>query len=165
MSSKSLLTRMSREMRGTPTFYYIVDSAEDIEIIRTSPHPSPRLQAQEKFLVCKVRFKPFDHVRWTWFSFLSKECVERSKEKLVREAEEAAEILSSLRQILQSSGNEEANTRFMVFVTEMSCGARKKALTYRLIEALGKFPLPNETIERSILYFYRMLDSFDEDVP
>ena len=160
-----LLTHVDRSLRGNAMFYYVIDPTEDIEVLETVQNANPSLM-REEFLVCKVRIKPYNHVRWTWFSFLDKETVRRSSEKLMEEAREATIVFSKLVDLLSSDEKfEQQMMDLRVFRGELSHGKRKKFLAEKLAKSLANVPLPNETIERSIFFLLRLIDQFNEEAP
>lgn len=162
-NSNVLLTHLTKTQEGGATFYYIIDPIEDIEILETVRLSNPRLN--ENHLVCKVRIKPYNHVRWTWFSFLSEECVRRSSEKLIEDAREAAEILNELREFLSSSEKlSKTKLKFLSFTTELSFGLRKKKLAQDLAKSLALIPIPNAVVERSIYFLLRQIEKFNEEI-
>ncbi len=66
-----LLTHPTMEMSGDPTRYFVFDEHHGVEILETRPHPSPRLQGSERFLVCRCRLQPWGVIAWVWWDFIS----------------------------------------------------------------------------------------------
>jgi hypothetical protein len=170
----TLIVHMDRSLTGQAMFYYIIDTTEDIEILETrrawpkdcSHCSGTHSLAPAAELVCKIRINPYDHVRWTWYSFLSKECAIRSGEKLIEEAKEATKWFTELKTYLQSDPSLAAHLdELHWFLLELSHGQRKKQRAERLLKSLALLPIPNEVVERSVYFLLRQVEMFNEEAP